>query len=235
MVGVAGKSRACHDCKRRRVKVRAVKHIQKYAKLFSQCDYRRPSCMRCEKAGRSCLGYDRTAIFVNRTLTKPSTNALVAISEARLHYDRSVQNRPSKLHQAFEQLLSSTSDLSCTPVAFRSLAWKILKELYLPSLPPSDHTPITATSCYSWLSAVCQMKLESHVLDHSLLTFCAIQICIAEPRSVPLDLALHLYSQALSKLAQNLEYTHEQDKNETLAAIVVLSTCEVRHYRVRQE
>jgi hypothetical protein len=191
--------------------------------------------MRCEKAGRSCPGYDKAVIFVNRTLTKPSTNALVAISEARLYHGRSVQKPPSRLHQAFGQLESIISDVSHTPVTFRSLAWKILKELYLPSLPSSDYTPMTATSCYSWLSAVCQMRLESQVLDQSLLTFCAIQICIAEPRSVPLDLALQLYSETLSMLAQNLGYAHEQDKNETLAAIVVLSTCEVRHFRARQE
>jgi hypothetical protein len=73
------------------------------------------------------------------------------------------------------------------------------------------------------------------MLDQSLLAFCAIQVCIAEPWSVPLDLALQMYSEALSTLAQDLGYTHEQFKDETLAAIVVLTTCEVRSGRARHE
>jgi hypothetical protein len=185
--------------------------------------------MRCEKAGRSCQGYDKTSIFVNRTLTRPSTNALVAISEAKLHQSHAIPKLPSALYQAFDQLQSTKSNCSCSPVAFRAQAWEILKQLYLPRSPPPDHVPITATSCYSWLNAVCQMGLESSMLDHSLLAFCAVQVCIAEPRSISLDLALQLYSEALSELAQGLGYTHEHEKDETLAAIVVLSTCEVRH------
>jgi hypothetical protein len=191
--------------------------------------------MRCEKAGRACQGYAKTTIFVNRTLTKPSTNALVAISEAKLHRTHTTSIRPSGLRQSFEHLKSALSGQSYSPVLYRSWAWEILKELYLPRFPSPDHIPIAATSCYSWLSAVCEMHLESRVLDQSLLAFCAIQICIAEPWIVPLDIALQLYSEALSKLARDLGYTHEQRKDETLAAIVVLSTCEVRHCDARPE
>jgi hypothetical protein len=79
----------------------------------------------------------------------------------------------------------------------------------------------------SWVSAACQLRLESTVLDQSLLAFCAAQIYIAEPWSIPRDLALELYSEALAELVRNLGNVHEQRKYETLAAIVVLSTCEV--------
>jgi hypothetical protein len=235
MVGVAGKSRACHDCRRRRVKVGAAIHGQKYAEHPSQCDLRKPSCMRCEKAGRACEGYDKTAIFVNCTLTKRSTDVRTAISEARLHRSQPIAKPNPTLLQAFEQLRVGVSDRSRSPLLYRSQAWGILKELYLPRSPSPCAISITGTSCYSWLSAVCQLKLESRMLDQSLLAFCAIQMCIAEPWSVPLDLALQMYSEALSNLAQDLGYTHEQVKDETLAAIVVLSTCEVRAGRARHE
>ncbi|KAK5174812.1 uncharacterized protein LTR77_001895 [Saxophila tyrrhenica] len=43
MVGVAGRSKGCNTCKRRRIK----------------CDERRPKCARCLKAGYKCAGYDR--------------------------------------------------------------------------------------------------------------------------------------------------------------------------------
>jgi hypothetical protein len=191
--------------------------------------------MRCEKAGRTCEGYDKITIFVNRTLTKRSTNARVAISEARLYRSQPISKPTLTLLQAFKQLRVGISNRFRSPVLYRSQAWEILKELYLPRLPSPREVPVTVTSCYSWLSAVCQLNLESRVLDQSLVAFCAIQVCIAEPWSVPLDLALQMYSKALTNLAQDLGFTHEQFKDETLAAIVVLSTCEVRSCGARYE
>ncbi|KAI0181208.1 hypothetical protein GGR52DRAFT_23480 [Hypoxylon sp. FL1284] len=43
MVGVAGRSKGCNTCRRRRVK----------------CDEAKPQCQRCTKAGFECLGYER--------------------------------------------------------------------------------------------------------------------------------------------------------------------------------
>lgn len=71
------------------------------------------------------------------------------------------------------------------------------------------------------------MSIESDALDQSLLAFCAIQIHIAEPDTISLDTALQSYNQALNVLVKKLIYATEQRKEETLAAIVVLSTCEV--------
>jgi hypothetical protein len=71
------------------------------------------------------------------------------------------------------------------------------------------------------------MSVESKILDQSLLAFCAVQIYIAEPWSIPVDLALRLYSESLPGLVEILGHTYEQAKDETLATIVVLSTCEV--------
>jgi hypothetical protein len=138
---------------------------------------------------------------------------------------------PSTLLQLFQRLQRSITDLSCSPVAFRCQAWEILKALYLPHIQFSKEIYLSTTTPYSWVPVVCEMSLESRVLDRSLLAFCAIQVYIAEPWSIPLDLASHLYNEALSELAQNISYTEEQNKDETLAAIVVLSTCEVQLLR----
>ncbi|KAF1832296.1 hypothetical protein BDW02DRAFT_571215 [Decorospora gaudefroyi] len=205
MVGVAGKSRACADCRRRRVK----------------CDFRRPSCLRCEKAKLSCQGYDKTQVFVNRTLTKRSTTALAAISEAKLREPPAVSLEPSTWYQAFQRLSLSISDPS-----FRTQAWTVLRELYLPRATSTD-TEAEATTAYSWLKAACELGERSYVLDQSLLAFCAIQIHIAEPWNISVNTALRLYSESLPKLVRSIEDPHEQGKNETLAAIVALSTCEL--------
>jgi hypothetical protein len=135
----------------------------------------------------------------------------------------------------FQRLQASISDLSSSPVAFRAQAWEILKDLYLPHAQYVDEINFEATTPYSWVPVACQMSLESSILDQSLLAFCAVQINIAEPWSISVDRALQLYSEALPELAQNLGYSHEQSKDETLAAIVILSTCEVWHLRASRE
>ncbi|KUJ10559.1 uncharacterized protein LY89DRAFT_740268 [Mollisia scopiformis] len=53
MVGVPGKSKGCHTCRRRRVK----------------CDLGQPNCARCTKIGKVCEGYERGLVFLNRTAT----------------------------------------------------------------------------------------------------------------------------------------------------------------------
>ncbi|KAK8215910.1 hypothetical protein IWZ01DRAFT_183241 [Phyllosticta capitalensis] len=48
MVGVPGRSKGCHTCRRRHVK----------------CDERKPTCFRCERAGYVCQGYKKTIRFM---------------------------------------------------------------------------------------------------------------------------------------------------------------------------
>ncbi|KAK8166365.1 hypothetical protein IWX90DRAFT_432607 [Phyllosticta citrichinensis] len=48
MVGVPGRSKGCHTCRRRHVK----------------CDERKPTCFRCERAGYVCQGYKKTIRFL---------------------------------------------------------------------------------------------------------------------------------------------------------------------------
>ncbi|KAH6689696.1 hypothetical protein F5X68DRAFT_254157 [Plectosphaerella plurivora] len=51
MVGVPGRSKGCHTCRRRK----------------KGCDGQRPSCGQCQKARIECHGYERQWIFVNVT------------------------------------------------------------------------------------------------------------------------------------------------------------------------
>ncbi|KAH3944514.1 hypothetical protein HBH98_153140 [Parastagonospora nodorum] len=212
MVGVAGKSRACHDCKRRRVK----------------CDFQKPSCMRCEKAGRACPGYDRASIFVNRTLSEFTTTARVAIAEATSLQVQISMKHSSRLLQTFEQLQANiTVPQAPFPGTFRLGAWDILRELYLPRTRSTDECEVTATSCYSWVHAVCHMVPKSNVLNQALLAFCAIQVYLAEPWSISEERAQSLYGEAVKKLIESLEESDVERRDDTLAAIVVLSTCEL--------
>ncbi|EPE10372.1 fungal transcriptional regulatory protein [Ophiostoma piceae UAMH 11346] len=64
MVGVPGRSKACATCRRRK----------------KGCDFQRPSCTQCLRAGLECGGYERGRIFVHTTQHRPST--LVSVRES---------------------------------------------------------------------------------------------------------------------------------------------------------
>ncbi|KAI0379646.1 hypothetical protein F5Y04DRAFT_127251 [Hypomontagnella monticulosa] len=64
MVGVAGRSKGCNTCRRRRVK----------------CDEAKPQCYRCVKAGFECLGYER-AVQWRHTSLAPLQESRLQMSE----------------------------------------------------------------------------------------------------------------------------------------------------------
>jgi hypothetical protein len=122
------------------------------------------------------------------------------------------------------QLKSKLLDPSYPSCQFRRHAWDLLKELYL----PRAHSPFfNRTTPYSWLQAACGLRGRSDALDHSLLAFCAIQISLAAIPSKTVDQDLELYNNGLQELIKELEDDRLRNNDETLAAIVVLSTCEV--------
>ena len=134
----------------------------------------------------------------------------------------------STVFQNFLRMQSSVSESGTSLAAFRLYAWEILRDLYLPDAHSTEDIDCTATSGYSWVHTVCHLDLRSDVLDRSLLAFCAIQVHISEPSSISREYALELYSHALPELVRSLDLDYERSQDETLGAIVVLSTCEVR-------
>jgi hypothetical protein len=167
-------------------------------------------------------------LFVNRTLAAPSTTALSAIAS-------NASQRPSKAPKrtaqdwllTLQQLKSEVSCRSCPLTEFRSHTWTLLKELYLPRTRTLDGLNGVSSPAYSWLQAVCEMRGRSDALDHSLLAFCAIQVHTVKTGRASTDEGLQLYNHALQELLKDLEDGIVRNNDETLAAIVVLSTCEV--------
>lgn len=149
------------------------------------------------------------------------------MKEAHLSSPCSPYNSDSTLFQDFAQLQSTLCSHPAHHSLFRSQALGILKKLYLPHGDHTEKFDLVSISCFSWPHAICQLQSRSKVLDESLFAFCAIQISLHEQRTVSEDAAFQLYDKALSSLVEHLEFPHEQSKDETLAAIVVLSTCEV--------
>ncbi|KAF5558911.1 hypothetical protein FPHYL_7252 [Fusarium phyllophilum] len=71
------------------------------------------------------------------------------------------------------------------------------------------------------------MEGPSEALDHSLVAFVAIQIRLSGEVGVSYDEAIELYNHALSKVIHVLDCPCIGNSDESLAAIVILSTCEL--------
>ncbi|RFU35768.1 hypothetical protein B7463_g545, partial [Scytalidium lignicola] len=198
-VGKGGKAQACHDCKRRKVK----------------CDYRKPTCLRCEKAEIACKGYQRDTIFVNRTPRNLSTT--LKRNNLSLHVPRSFDEHLQLLKSQLQKPAGQQTQ-------FRLQALELLKKLYLPQPSLAN---IRESSLYSWLPTVCEIEGESHALDYSLLAFCVIQVAVTKTGSVSVDEALQVYNHALQTLLVEIDDFGAGRSDEILAAISVLSTSEL--------
>ena len=156
---------------------------------------------------------------MNRTPENPSTTALSVLK----------QNSPNRhVPQTFDGDLQALKSQVQVPIGprtqFRLQALALLEKLYLPHPTQVD---IRKSSICSWLPIVCELEGESHALDYSLLAFCVIQVAVTRTGSVSVDEALQVYDDALRKLLLEIEDEGAGQSDEILAAISVLSTCEV--------
>ena len=206
MVGIAGKSRACHECKRRRVR----------------CDFQRPRCLRCVKVGRHCPGYERQILFVNRTLENPKVSAC----DALLRFNLELSPTRSVLGQLGDilHLFATSPRDTCT---FRAEAFKLLERIYLPRPEVSDGNP-SKDPPFAWVRAICELNLPNDVLDRSLIALCSALVYAEEQREDLYAQAIEQYSQALKVLGAALCPNASENPEYTIAAIVTISTCEVR-------
>ncbi|KAF2094148.1 hypothetical protein NA57DRAFT_80565 [Rhizodiscina lignyota] len=209
MVGVAGKSQACHDCRRRRVK----------------CDLRRPACLRCTKANIKCGGYEKNLVFVNRTPENVSLTAVSVLSDLKFQNSRS---EPLVTHSAEPELETVIQDLvesSKNGINFRRRAVDLIKRLYLPREPNTEyHLKHTA---YSWIYGAADLSGPSQALDVALLAFAMSLLYVTGSGNATLGQGLQLYNTAITHLCTDLENPDTKACDETLATIIVLSTCEI--------
>jgi hypothetical protein len=205
---VAGKSKACRDCKRRRVK----------------CGFERPGCTRCAKAHIQCSGYGQHRFFINKTLADLSVSAPDVLAKYKL----SRPNRPenSSIQDQLDGLVELQKAPTASPSHFRLEAFRLLQQLYLPQPQAADASPTHATPV-SWFRAVCELEDPCLVLDHALISFCTIQVYVTNTGSVSHDEGTERYNTALGYLSTSLSRQKNTRLDYVLASIVVLSTCEL--------
>ena len=192
---------------------------------MEQCDLGRPSCLTCIKSNRACTGYDRSLIFVNRTLSSPSSTAASVLSALKAQREsKSISASPeteADLHYLFLE-----ASRNCH--GFRIYAVELLKDTYLPKQSLISNFDAEASQgSFSWVYRLADLTEPSQALDDSLFAFCLAQLHITNTGNASLDQCLDWYNTALQHLRSDLVHPEKQLREETLAAISVLSTFEV--------
>jgi hypothetical protein len=165
---------------------------------------------------------------VHQSQANPKANAAATISELRRGRDLKSSLRSSTYDIDLNSIASQVTKPSYPTGEFRHHALQLLKKLYLPQPDQLTEGENTIWMTYSWVNYVCDLKEPNDALDHALHTFCAIQVCVTHTGQSTKEESLSSYNVALQRLWNKLEDPKASYTDETLAAIVVLSTCEVR-------
>lgn len=205
MVGVAGKSKACHECKRRRV----------------SCGFERPKCLRCAKIGRQCPGYERKTLFVNRTVKKPRVSTSDAISQSA-----SPPQAPRSVLGDLDEIIQHARASPCDTRLFRQTVFNLLALIYLPRPEVSEGNP-SGSAPFAWVRALCELDLPNEVLDSCLVALCSVLVYVEEQQPALYEQAIERYSAALRHLGSALRPCGSAHPEYTIASIITISTCEV--------
>jgi hypothetical protein len=225
MVGVGGRSYAtrCHVCRRRKVKVRL--HVLsvvdlKTDTLIPKCDGQKPSCQRCEKAGLTCTGYERSleyshfdgksmvksdSVIPNKTGTVP-TNLYQSLQ--RGHDGVESLRRGYGPTDSFTNLfpMHRVMDQSLTAPQYKVGFVSVFQDRYVPDLLK----PLNGQGegiCSGWIATACELSSlnGSGMLSDSLL---AMSLALVGGDRNDQDMAtagLRHYSRALNKLRVELQ------------------------------
>lgn len=212
MVGVAGKSRGCTTCRRRKIR----------------CAQERPYCSNCTQTGRRCEGYERYPVFINRTAhgirrrrpleeAKPSAgsrpNAVTAVDAGT---GNGFEARPA-LSGPRLGLCPSTHAIWTAA----SLGW--FWEDYAPTEATLDRTMRRPL----WLFYALNLPNPSVALLQSLLALAVVRQGRSSGNETMLNEGRCIYDRALVVLQSDLCDKQRALHQETLAAARAMALYEV--------
>lgn len=109
---------------------------------------------------------------------------------------------------------------------FRKFAVGVLRTTYFPKVYKSPDMD-TSEGSFSWVYSLLDLVAPSKSLDTALYAFCLAQLHVTGTGNVSLYECLEQHTAALKHLYSDLDDPFIQSREETLAAIIVLSTFEV--------
>lgn len=159
---------------------------------------------------------------MNRTASNLSNDAPAVLSElVVLRQLRAATANPKSEVDLCRLFAASAS--SGNSREFRQYALEVLEDTYLPKTLSAE----SRQGSFSWVYGLPDLTRTSTLLDTSLLAFCLSQFIVTGNGNTSLYTCLGHYNVALQHLALDLDDPDRRLQEETLAAIVVLSTCEV--------
>ncbi|KAL4864109.1 hypothetical protein BDV12DRAFT_189152 [Aspergillus spectabilis] len=197
MVGVAGKSKGCNTCRKRKI----------------ACDQQKPVCVKCTRSKRVCGGYQRETVFVLSPSMSPQGIAGCTTTSSSAFVVRGSGKE-------------STHSFTDTSTAYTLLNSHIerhnLVQAFLLNCFPSQ----PATSSHSWIPLLGELPTKGEALELSSTAVAASAIGHMFHHRALVKLSLGYYTRALHQLRQALRDPSLAREDGTLAACMALSQYE---------
>ncbi|KAH7002592.1 hypothetical protein EDB80DRAFT_720807 [Ilyonectria destructans] len=219
MVGVAGRSIACHTCKQRKIR----------------CAGEKPACSNCTKSGRSCAGYQRSHAFILSQYTvSTSTQLSESTSRPADESDPSpvLWSRWKKTTRAKSLVVPPKKRNLDPSVANPSLLVSIsprnafrdqLITLFINDQYPSDIINHALPNPHrKWLLRLGSLPSLSPALEYTILAVCTAGLGRRDKHEDLQHKSLTLYTTGLCKLQCAIDSPITRYDEQTLTACMVL-------------
>lgn len=236
MVGVPGRSKACHSCRQRRIAVSRLPverlgfgHAIFFADLYCfglKCGLQRPHCSQCIKSKIVCSGYQRDRIFINvgpsdggiagsvagKTMKNGEPKAATQVVGSRTHLREvleaaAIPSRPTR--EVIPQALYRQQLLSA----------------YLSHFIPASEMGLAKDR--SWLALLPDLTTPTKALELSVMAFCMARLGRESNDLVLVRESQGLYTRGLCEMQRALWDPQQMYSDETLGACMALAMYEV--------
>ncbi|OGM48028.1 hypothetical protein ABOM_002741 [Aspergillus bombycis] len=216
MVGVAGKSKGCNTCRKRKV----------------ACDQERPACARCTRSNRVCGGYERERVFVlvqpaaekKHIFLKPHSLEVSSHSKVLQNGSEALELLPASTRVRSHEAFYSFAERGMAYVAMQNRNERhSLIQAFLSTCFPAQHPPSTSRS---WISLLGELPTGGNALDLSSAAIAASVIGRSFQNNTLIRESLKLYTQGLQQLQRALWDPNLMREDGTLAACMALSLYE---------
>ncbi|KAH8659327.1 hypothetical protein BGZ60DRAFT_415048 [Tricladium varicosporioides] len=234
MVGVAGGSKGCKTCRKRKIK----------------CSQEKPQCNICLRSNRICEGYQRERVFIQDKRSKPHvpsrpSNSKIPNSELTSNSTPSLEENFNSilrlqssqgfstvfLHGSITTRNAYTSLLHLTPSARAVYREQILQEFLYIHKPPLKSELLgrrkTTNANGDWFSMVSTLPEITTALESSILSICIAKLGRVNNDPHLVRESLKFYTQGLWELQKALWDEKLMYKDETAAACMALIIYEV--------
>ncbi|KAH8801752.1 hypothetical protein F5884DRAFT_527082 [Xylogone sp. PMI_703] len=224
MVGVPGRSKACHTCRQRRI----------------ACGLERPQCSQCVKSNRVCAGYQRERVFVlNHESTeqalKSYAQAQIQILGGQLRHGPGRGKKKNASVKTDERAAAHTRTKTppWEPQLLAHLApravyrQQLLNEFLCSQVPANYRRSDPDDRMTPWFMLLADQPVLTKALECSMLAVCTSRLGRVHNDTALVNESLKLYGLGLRELQKALWDPKLMYNDETLAACMALTTYEV--------